>query len=127
MPVGKTSKAWLYFRTKDDPKSQKAVCYLCKKEVVHSGGTTNLLSHLQKWHREIYDKFFPNSAHGSIDLYLTNFTKVVKFSSKHERFKSLTSAVCEFIVRDLRPISVIDEIGFLNLMNVAEPRYTVPC
>ena len=127
MPVGKTSKAWLYFSTKDDPKSQKAVCSLCKKEVARSGGTTNLLSHLQKWHREIYDKLFLDSAHGSIDQYLTNSTKVVKFSSKHERFKSLTSAVCKFIVRDLRPISVVDDIGFLNLMNVAEPRYIVPC
>ena len=64
MPVGKTFKAWLYFSTKDDPMSQKAVCSLGKKEVVRSGETTNLLSHLQKWHREIYNKFFPDSAHG---------------------------------------------------------------
>ena len=39
MPVGKTSKALLYFSTKDDPKSQKAECSLCKKEVARSGGT----------------------------------------------------------------------------------------
>ena len=42
MPISKTSKAWLYFSTKDDPKSQKAVCSLCEKEVACSGGTTNI-------------------------------------------------------------------------------------
>ena len=114
MPVGKTFKAWLYFSTKDDPKSQKAVCSLCKKDVARLGRTTNLLFHLQKWHREIYNKLFPDSAHGSIDQYLTNSTEAVKFLSKHERFKSLTSVVCEFIVQDLRPISLVDDIGFLN-------------
>ena len=78
MPIGKTFKAWLYFSTKDDSKSQKAVCCLCAKEVTHSGGTTNLLSHLQKLHKEIYDKLFPNSSLGSIDQYVTNVTKVAQ-------------------------------------------------
>ena len=82
MPIGKTSKAWLYFSTKDDPKSQKAVCSLCEKEVACSGETTNLLSHLQKWHREIYDKFLPNSSHGIMDQHVTNVTIVAIFSSE---------------------------------------------
>ena len=42
MPIGKTSKAWLYFSTKDDPKSQKAMCSLCEKEVACSGETENV-------------------------------------------------------------------------------------
>ena len=39
----------------------------------------------------------------------------------------LTNAVVEFVARDLRLVSVVDGCGFLNLMEVAEPRYTVPC
>ena len=53
--------------------------------------------------------------------------KSLKILSKHKRFKSLTSAVCECIIRDLRPISIVDDTGFLKLMNVAEPRYVVLC
>jgi len=33
----------------------------------------------------------------------------------------------EFVVRDLRPVSVVDGCGFLNLMNVAEPHFVFPC
>ena len=35
--------------------------------------------------------------------------------------------MADFIVRDLRPVSVVDGIGFLQLMQTAEPRYVVPC
>jgi len=43
-----------------------------------------------------------------------------------DRAKKLTTAIAEFIARDLRPISVVDGTGFLNLMQIAEPRYVVP-
>ena len=38
--------------------------------------------------------------------------------------KRLTTAVAQFIVSDLRSISVVE---FLRLMEVVEPRYQVPC
>ena len=31
------------------------------------------------------------------------------------------------MARDIRPLSVVDDVGFLNLMKEAEPRYIVPC
>jgi len=39
----------------------------------------------------------------------------------------LTNTVVEFVARDLRPVSVVDGCGFLNLMNVAEPCFVVMC
>ena len=39
----------------------------------------------------------------------------------------LTEAVADFISKYMRPVSTVDGQGFLNLMRVAEPRYTVPC
>ena len=38
----------------------------------------------------------------------------------------LTQAVAEFIAK-VCPIAVVDGVGFLNLMYLAEPRYVVPC
>ena len=38
--------------------------------------------------------------------------------------KMLTEVVAGFISKDMRLISVIDGEGFLNLMHVAEPRYS---
>ena len=52
---------------------------------------------------------------------------VEKLPPNSARAKTLTEFVAEFIVRDLRPVSTVDGDGFLNLMEVAEPRYVVPC
>jgi len=43
------------------------------------------------------------------------------------RAMELTDALLEFIARDLRPVSVVDGHGFLNLMEKGEPQYSVPC
>ena len=44
-----------------------------------------------------------------------------------KRAQELTGAVVEFIVRDLRPVRVVDCTGFLHLMEVVEPKYVVHC
>ena len=43
------------------------------------------------------------------------------------RVQELTSAIVDFVVHDLRTVNVFDSVGFLHLMEVAQPRYTVPC
>ena len=53
--------------------------------------------------------------------------RVEKLSPNYERVKKLTKSICEMIARDIRPISIVDDVGFLNLMEEAEPRYVVPC
>lgn len=37
------------------------------------------------------------------------------------------SIIVDFFLRDLRPVNVPGKVGFLHLMEVAEPRYSVPC
>ena len=44
-----------------------------------------------------------------------------------DKAKKLTHAVCEIIARDIRPISTVNDVGFLNLLKKVEPRYIVPC
>ena len=39
----------------------------------------------------------------------------------------LMEAIADFISKDMRPVSVVDGEGYLNLMHVVEPRYTMPC
>jgi len=41
--------------------------------------------------------------------------------------QELTGAVVEFIMHDLRPVHIVDYVGFLHLMEVIEPRYVMPC
>ena len=48
-------------------------------------------------------------------------------AEKLPRVQELTTAIAEFVARDLRPVSPIDSEGFLHLMEVAEPQYVVTC
>ena len=43
------------------------------------------------------------------------------------RVQELTSAIVDLVIHDWGPVNVVDCVGFLHLMEVAEPRYTVPC
>ena len=116
-------------RNKDN---KAALCKLCEKDVVHAGGTTNLKNHLFIWHKKEYDELYSQTAVRAQQP-LTNFAKtattthMVKFPASSERAKTLMHGVAEFIAKDLRPISVVDGVGFLNLIHLAEPQYVVPC
>jgi len=58
-PKNRTSKVWQYFGfPKGHKEEKKAFCTICKAGVVHTGGTTNLKSHLHTWHRSTYDELF---------------------------------------------------------------------
>lgn len=49
------------------------------------------------------------------------------FVSSFVRAQELTTAVVDFVICDLRPVSVVDSVGFLHLMEVAKPQCMVPC
>ena len=56
MPDSQKAPTWMHFGFRRDASSgrivigSKVVCKLCKKEVAHSGGTTNLIIHLRIHH-----------------------------------------------------------------------------
>ena len=53
----------------------------------------------------------------------TFFTTVPAHS---QRAKDITNSILQFIVKDLRPFSVVENQGFKNMISVLEPRYTIP-
>ena len=67
----------------------------------------------------------------AIQVKISDFCKhsslTTKLPPNSKRTQELTAAVVQFIVRDLNPICIVDSDRFLNLMNVAEPHYVVPC
>ena len=101
-----------------------------RTDVSHCGGTTNLWNHLRASHSVEYTALIgmdnSEAQQQTIDHY-TSTRSVEKLSHNSARAKKLTESIAEFITRDLRPVSIVDGDGFLNLMEVAEPRYVVPC
>ena len=52
---------------------------------------------------------------------------VKKFPPHSTPAVQLTDAIADFIARDIRPVSVVDGDRFLQVMQLAEPRFVVPC
>ena len=109
-------------------KDKYVTCKLCSQKVAHGGGTTNLKNHLRSNHRAQYEELYGSEDTGqtSMDTFVQKVS-VKKLPHNSTRAMELTDALLEFIARDLRPVSVVDGHGFLNLMEKAEPRYSVPC
>ena len=62
MPKGKVAVMWKHFGCQADATTRKltntgkATCRLCKNDVSHSGGMTNLCNHLQASHPVEYSE-----------------------------------------------------------------------
>lgn len=133
-PKGKTSAVWKYFGyLRGDKQGSTVLCKVCEGSIKQGGGTSNQRSHLRTWHRSIYDELYPETTlapqwsstkQGTMDTFVS---RVEKLPYNSERAKKLTKSICEMVVRDMRPISMVDDVGFLSLMKEAEPRYIVPC
>jgi len=142
-PTGKVAAVWTYFGYRVDAttgklkRGGKPMCKLCKTEISNCGGTTNLWNHLRSIHPTEYRELQSNEPSGGVQPSVTmehfvgkvgeSSRAVEKLPHNSARAKKLTESIAEFIVRDLRPVSTVDGDGFLNLMEVAEPRFVVPC
>ena len=111
-PKSRTAMVWKYFGFPWQPhgdidQGKKATYSICKRAVVHTGGTTNLKNHLMIRHRAEYDELFSSSSGQEHQPALRTFTKpsaVKSLPSTSARAKELTLALTEFIAKDPHPI-----------------------
>ena len=100
---------------------KKAKFDLCLKEFVYLKGTSNLRNHLDRAHPAEWSKVRTASSgksdhgegtkkHGAVDVYLwhTNVSST--------RAGALTDAIVDFVALDLRPISVVNGVGFRRML-----------
>ncbi|XP_021345367.1 zinc finger BED domain-containing protein 1-like [Mizuhopecten yessoensis] len=134
------SDIWQHFglkqyKEKTSVEPGVAVCKKCRTEVKYSGGTTNLGVHLDRHHKmTVIGKSAKKSFESSIGTACTSGGKQKtlfelsqsKYSRTSEKYKQITAAIGKFIVKDLRPFSIVSNEGFLELMKVLDPRYDVP-
>ena len=130
--MAERSKVWTFFSKSED--SSHALCRLCSRKLVHKGGTTsNLIKHMEHVHASQWTKennkgqkssdtgdSATKSTTGPMDSFLREKT-CPPWRSGH-----LTSAIADMIALDLRPVSLVNGIGFQKLMQVAEPGFRIP-
>ena len=118
---------------------KKTICRLCRAVVAYSGNTSNLSSHLQRFHTQEYgvlqqqDKDQPGpssvsaSKTSSSQLTIRETTaKSTPFSNESVKHKQLVDAIGDFICRGLQLLSVVDDLSFRHLLEIAEPRFKLP-
>lgn len=126
-----SAEIWKFFtRNKDE-----AICNSCERVLkTPTGTTTTLKRHLESKGHEIHLQKYTaliqeNSAGKSSGLTQSKLTyvKAEVWSKTHPSAKQLTTAVAEMMALDFQPCSIVEDQGFMQLLKIAEPRYSLPC
>ena len=136
------SDVWNHFWVKFNKNTKQvveglAVCRHCNNEVKSSGGTTNLQTHMSRHHarqrkssQQPTEIISPTVTPSIPTFNNRQQTLHGMFQSKYQfhsdRAMKLTTAVANYIIEDLRPLSVVEGTGFKNMVNLLDPRYTLP-
>lgn len=126
-PASFHSKVWTHFgfyETDDGRTLDKeyAICKNCFAKVKYNSNTTNLQSHLVRYHGELLSG--DKKGKPSQPAITTAFKARFPFGSP--RAQTITKSIAEFICKDLRPYSVVENDGFRRMLATLEPRYEVP-
>ncbi|XP_033753063.1 zinc finger BED domain-containing protein 1-like [Pecten maximus] len=113
-----------------------AVCRLCDYMTKYTGATTNMNTHLKRHHPDVILPETGSSAKRKTDdaSGLTRKSQQLKISdvlSKPLRFNSdraaaTTKSIGKFIAVDMRPYSIVENVGFQAMVNTLEPKYKIP-
>lgn len=132
------SVIWRWFGFKSSDEQQKNVfCRQCRTHVPNSKGTANLFHHLQ-WHHEVeYEECVKLQAAATTvntsqspatkqSAARNSLSRVVPYERNSERRRAINKAVASLIVKDVLPVSAVEQDGFIQLLKVLDPRYQLP-
>ncbi|KAI2648014.1 Zinc finger BED domain-containing protein 4 [Labeo rohita] len=132
------SAVWQYFSLKSENDSV-AQCNTCHAQVSRGGtepgkfNTSNLIAHLKQHHKTLHEDFRKttelkkqSSGNFKQPTLPETLAKRDKFPRDSKKALTLTEKICQFIVLDDQPLSVVSNIGFKRLIEHLEPRYVMP-
>ena len=92
--------------------------------------------HLTSHHKKKYDKAVAakeknnpssTSSQSSIKGYAVNKTSsVVKWKTSSQNYKTATRLIAKWVCTNSRPLSIVEDEGFRELINFLAPEYEVP-
>ena len=102
-------------------QNNTAWCTICKREYSYKGSTSNLRRHCISEHNALWRYFSVTP-----DSKQTLLEEIALRPLKGERQYCITRKIGEMILFDLQPFKIVEDVGFLNLIQYLEPRYKVP-
>ncbi|CAH2007669.1 unnamed protein product [Acanthoscelides obtectus] len=149
---GKRSKIWQFFSKETE---NKAKCDICQCSYsIKGGSTTNLKKHLMTKHRPSYDSVFSlkpstcisnqpsqqpvnlpecsqfqassNEPKRKKEAQQTDIALFTRKPLSAAREKKINHLILKLIIKDLQPFSIVEDSGFIELINYLEPNYPIP-
>ena len=108
------------------------MCKLCKKTVATKrSNTTNLHTHLEDHHPDVYASIAPTSSHGKTKRKVQpTLTQVIekgkKCDPKSQRVQELNRAIAHYIAKDMQPFHTVERQGFREMVHAFDPKYELP-
>ena len=117
-------------------------CKICRAVIKCSGGTTNLTRHLWRHHPNTLSQVSGTKTKAPTDSKLNilndftaqktqstiedSFARAKNYPSTSQKAQRITSRIARFIVKDMRPYSIVKSKKFKELLAECEPCYQVP-
>ncbi|XP_061108746.1 E3 SUMO-protein ligase ZBED1-like isoform X2 [Conger conger] len=131
-PAAFKADVWTHFGFHEEKEGSKevdkshAICKLCHARVKYCGNTTNLRAHLARHHADVRLTFPANAKRVDSSQPTLGQVYAAKLPPTSTRATKITLSIIQFICKDLRPLSVVENEGFRNMITTLEPRYAIP-
>ena len=113
------SLVWQYFEKKD---SNTVQCTYCQQTMRYFGNTSNLASHIRRRHTEAL--LTPNKS-DSVEVSSLQSRLAIEMQES-PGVKTLDNSLVEMIVKDMQPLSIVENVGFQNFVRKLNPLYQLP-
>ena len=114
--AGKRSDVWKFYTQE---ATNSVVCKLCERKFAYHGGTSNLRDHLERLHSQVY-----KSSSKQTDSKQTTIIGLQRCTER--RAKAVSDMILNMIIKDIRPIAIVEGEGFQEMMRLVESGYKVP-
>ena len=110
--------------------SECVKCKLCKKEFAYSGSTSTFSRHLQTVHANVVSQSNTATSASKSDKSANASQPKLVFGSRkftESRTDKANDLLTKFIVKNMLPLSLVDDAAFREFVNFLEPDYNLPC
>lgn len=132
-----TAVIWKYFGfMKDDVLQTQVLCKTRRRVVASSrGNTTNLYSHLQHNHKDLYEEVqqasvssknanvMPSPASRSKQTSIQqSFASMTPYEKSSKCHKDITEAIARFLAKEMMPMNTVSRKGFVAMIGKTRPK-----
>ena len=126
------SQVWNFggFRKKDNALDKsEIICGLCGKRIIYRNTPSNFSQHLQSEHVlewEAHSKKSTSKEQPKISDWASTGASTKPYNKNNMKQKKFRNQLSQWVIKNLRPISIVKDQEFVDLISIADPKLKVP-